>query len=424
MQQSQRARYNHALEYAIYRANELSLPLVACFGLTGAFPEAVRRHYRFMLEGLAETKKALENRGIAFIIEIGNPDDVAIELSTDAACVVTDMGYLRVQRAWRENAALKVPCQLVQVESDAIVPVEEASDKEEYSAGTFRLKILRRVDEYLLPLATRVLKKDSLSMRFFSENLDDIDALMDKAGIGGVDGTSWLRGGTSNALKYLREFIAHKLRDVPDQRNDPSRECVSYLAPYLHFGQISPLEIALEIKKHPSAGADIFLEQLIVRRELSINFVYYNDRYDEYECLPEWARKTLEEHTYDPREYVYTLEDLENARTHDPYWNAAQKEMLIRGYMHGYMRMYWGKKILEWSRSPKEAYRRVLYLNNRYLMDGRDPNSFAGAAWCFGKHDRAWPARPIFGKVRYMNAEGLKRKFDIDAYVERIENLK
>ncbi len=423
MQQSQRARYNHALEYAIHRADELSLPLVVCFGLTAAFPEAQRRHYRFMLEGLRETKDALAARGIAFVLRIGSPDDVATELSREAAMVIADCGYLRVQRVWRTNVAREIDCALVQLESDAVVPVREASPKEEYTAGTFRPKILRRIEEFLLPLASRLPKKDSPGLRLFSESLDDIESLMTKAGVGGISGAFHYRGGTSYALKNLEEFITHKLRDVPQSRNDPSKECVSHLSPYLHFGQISPLEIAMEVKKHPSEGADIFLEELIVRRELAINFVYYNPHYDAYECLPEWARRTLEEHADDPREYNYTIEELENARTHDPYWNAAQKEMLLTGYMHGYMRMYWGKKILEWSATPKKAFERALYLNNTYLLDGRDPNSFAGVAWCFGKHDRAWPARPVFGKVRYMNAQGLKRKFDIDAYVRRIDNL-
>ncbi len=424
MQQSQRARFNHALEYAIHRANELSLPLVVCFGLTAHFPNAQKRHYRFMIEGLSETKKALNARGIAFVIRIGNPDDVALELSREAAITITDRGYLRIQKAWRARAASNMECPLVQVESDAIVPVEEASPKEEYSAGTFRPKILRRLEEFLLPLAVRMPKKESLGMKIFSEKLDDVETLMDKANIGGDDGVTRFKGGTANALTRLHEFTARQLPYIPDWSNDPSRECVSLLSPYLHFGQISPLEIAMEIRVHPSEGADIFLEELIVRRELAINFVYYNQHYDSYECLPQWARRTLEEHCDDPREYVYTLEELENARTHDPYWNAAQREMLKTGYMHGYMRMYWGKKIIEWSPLPREAFARALYLNNKYQLDGRDPNSFAGICWCFGKHDRAWPARPIFGKVRYMNAQGLQRKFDIEAYVKKIEAMK
>jgi deoxyribodipyrimidine photo-lyase len=246
---------------------------------------------------------------------------------------------------------------------------------------------------------------------------------MDKADVPAGDAVGFLKGGTSEALKLLDDFIETKLDDVPTCRNDPSHECVSHLSPYLHFGQISALDIAMQIRARKSPGADIFLEELIVRRELAMNFVHYNPQYDSYECLPAWARKTLDAHARDPREYVYELEELEKAKTHDEYWNAAQMEMVKTGYMHGYMRMYWGKKILEWTPSPKEAFARALYLNNTYQLDGRDPNSFAGVAWCFGKHDRAWAARPVFGTVRYMNDRGLRRKFNIDAYVKRVKSL-
>ncbi|MBI9019400.1 MAG: hypothetical protein JEZ07_19295 [Phycisphaerae bacterium] len=191
------------------------------------------------------------------------------------------------------------------------------------------------------------------------------------------------------------------------------------MSPYLHFGQISPLYIALELLKVKTAATDVFLEELIVRRELSYNFVHYNNNYDKIKCLPNWAINTLNFHKSDKRQYIYTVEQFEKAQTHDPYWNAAQMEMVITGKMAGYMRMYWGKKIIEWSRTPKQAFETALYLNNKYELDGRGPNAFAGVAWCFGKHDRAWSERKVFGKVRYMNAAGLKRKFDVDGYVEK-----
>jgi deoxyribodipyrimidine photo-lyase len=195
------------------------------------------------------------------------------------------------------------------------------------------------------------------------------------------------------------------------------------MSPYLHFGQISPLYVALKVSKTSSAGKDSYLEELIVRRELSHNFVFYNNSYDKFACLEPWAMRTLNFHCRDKREYVYTFEQFEKAQTHDPYWNAAQKDMVITGKMHGYMRMYWGKKILEWSRNPQAGFKIALQLNNKYELDGRGPNAFAGVAWCFGKHDRAWGERSVFGKIRYMNAAGLKRKFDADAYVKKIEAL-
>jgi deoxyribodipyrimidine photo-lyase len=191
------------------------------------------------------------------------------------------------------------------------------------------------------------------------------------------------------------------------------------MSPYLHFGQISPLEIALQVLQSSSQGKESYLDELIIRRELAINYVFYNHNYDSFNGLPQWAQKTLLSHKSDERTYTYSLIQLEKADTHDAYWNAAQREMITTGKMHGYMRMYWGKKILEWSSSPEEAFKTALYLNNKYELDGRDPNGFAGIAWCFGKHDRPWASRPIFGNIRFMSAEGLKRKFDVEKYTQR-----
>jgi deoxyribodipyrimidine photo-lyase len=232
------------------------------------------------------------------------------------------------------------------------------------------------------------------------------------------------RGGPSAARKKLKSFLDRKLDRFHDLRNDPTLDFTSGLSPYLHFGQISPLFIALEAAKHGQGpGLDAFLEELIVRRELAHNFTHYNPDYDQYEGLANWAQTTLEEHANDPRDFVYSREAFEQARTHDPYWNAAQLELVHTGAMHGYMRMYWGKKILEWTAHPREGFDIALYLNNRYQLDGRDPNGFAGVAWCFGQHDRAWGERPVFGKVRYMNANGLRRKFRIDAYVAKVARM-
>jgi deoxyribodipyrimidine photo-lyase len=214
-----------------------------------------------------------------------------------------------------------------------------------------------------------------------------------------------------------------KLDRFPELRNDPTLDYLSHMSPYLHFGQISPLFIALKVKETKSPGIEAFLEELIIRKELSMNFVFYNESYDSYEAIPEWARKSLRSHQKDKRKYLYHLEELEQVKTHDPYWNAAQREMVVKGKMHGYMRMYWGKKIIEWSKTPEEGFRAALYLNNKYELDGRDPNGFTGIAWCFGKHDRPWGERPIFGNVRYMNDKGLKRKFDVGEYVKMMNKL-
>ncbi len=427
MQAAQRAECNHALEYAVGRGNELGLPVVACFGLTAKYPEANERHYRFMLDGLAETRAALEKRGIKLVVRaVPSPDALAVELAENAALAVVDRDYLRHAREWRARAARRMKCPLVQVETNVIVPVEEASPKEEYAAATIRSKIVKKLDRFMTPLPARMPKRDSLGLRIPSLDIADSGAAL--ARLAGLDRSVRAlespRGGTSEAKRLLRAFIATKLARFGVERNDPNAGCVSGMSPYLHFGQISPLVVALEIVKRGGPGSKEYLEELVVRRELSMNFVYYNERYDAYEGLPEWARKTLRERAKDRREYVYDREAFETARTHDPYWNAAQDEMRITGSMHGHMRMYWGKKILEWSRTPEEAYGIALALNNKYELDGRDPNGFAGVAWCFGKHDRPWQRRAVFGMVRYMNANGLKRKFDADAYVERVARLK
>jgi len=230
-------------------------------------------------------------------------------------------------------------------------------------------------------------------------------------------------GGQEEANRHLEIFLETKIDRFEKERNDPNCDCLSEMSPFLHFGQISPCLIARRVMESGSSGIEAYLEELIVRRELSMNFVFYNSRYDSFEALPPWAQKTLNEHRSDRREYVYSLSELEDGMTHDPYWNAAQREMVAKGKMHGYMRMYWGKKILEWSPDPETAISSANYLNDRYELDGRDPNGYSGILWCFGKHDRAWAERSVFGKARYMNSNGLKRKFDADAYVQKISSL-
>jgi deoxyribodipyrimidine photo-lyase len=427
MQASQRVECNHALEYAVGEANERNLPVVVVFGLTDRFPEANLRHYAFMLEGLESVRGALARRGIRFVLVHESPELAATRLAEEAALVVADRGYLRIQRQWRNRVAKNVPCAVIQVESDAVVPVETASPKEEYTAGTLRPKMERILGSYLVSLQERPVRKDSLSLRLDADDERDGRALLARMKIDRtVPPVKTLRGGTERANALLEEFMAKKIRHYDDRHSDPGLDFSSGLSPYLHFGQISPLAVALRIaaeRSIPATARQAFLEELIVRRELSMNFVFYNDRYDNYECLPNWARKTLAEHAKDRREVLYSSEQWERARTHDPYWNAAQKEMVLTGRMHNYMRMYWGKKILEWSRSPEEGFQTALRLNNRYELDGRDPNGFAGVAWCFGKHDRAWPERKVFGKIRYMNDAGLRRKFDMDAYLKKVDAL-
>ncbi|HKK64415.1 MAG TPA: deoxyribodipyrimidine photo-lyase [Clostridia bacterium] len=462
MQQSARAHYNHALELAVEKANSLKIPLLVLCVLTDSYPEANLRHYRFLLEGFEDTRRRLADRGIRLLLLQGEPLTCVPEVARQAALLVCDRGYLRFQRQWRAELSRRVACPCLQVESDVLVPVEAAYPKQAYTAGILRPKLHALLERFLIDLPETPLARPSLGIdlnvssfncKFVSQDLDlrslEGDLKTDQT----VRPVEWIEGGTSAALQRLEEFLAGKIDKFHQLRNDPSRNYLSHLSPYLHFGQISPLYIALQVRAAAGAkdirdtetdgetggktdggtrgetsgetpalgeGAAAFLEELIVRRELAMNFAYYNQNYDNYNCLPNWAQTTLAEHEVDRRDYLYSLPQLEAAETHDPYWNAAQTELRVYGKMHGYMRMYWGKKILEWSPTPRKAYERALYLNNKYSLDGRDANGYAGVGWCFGLHDRAWPERPVFGKTRYMNANGLKRKFNIEAYVQKL----
>ena len=428
MQQSQRAGWNPALECAVARANELSLPVVVGFGLDVSYPDANRRHFAFMLEGLAETARELHDRGIAFVARRGSPPGVAAELGADAALVVCDRGYLRHQRRWREDLARELDCALVQVEGDVVVPVESVSGKREWAARTIRKKILSVRDDFLSRQGA-VKARCELPAGQADDGIDieDRERVLDELDVdASVPPVVRFTAGSGAARNLLTAFLRSNLPGYAEKRNDPANPHSSELSPYLHFGQISPVEIAWKVNRSQGPSDEdkaAFLEELIVRRELACNFTQFEPDYDRYSSLPDWALQTLAEHADDEREHVYTRNELEQGQTHDRYWNAAMREMRATGYMHNYMRMYWGKKIIEWTNTPEYAYRTALYLNNRYFLDGRDPNSYANVGWLFGLHDRAWTERDIFGKVRYMNANGLESKFDMAGYIERVEAL-
>lgn len=428
MQQSHRAEGNAALTFAIETANRLELPVVVGFGLMQDYPEANSRHLHFMLEGLTEVAATLERRGIRFVMQRAHPADVGIDLGERAATVVTDRGYLRHQKEWRAEVASMVRCPMFQVETDVVIPVEAATWKKEFAARTIRPRIQRIWDEYLVPVAEVEPRIKAPRLEFGPElEPDNHFGILDPMSVDRtVAPVRRFKGGLSEARFLLDEFISQRLAGYGDQRSDPSRFQCAFLSPYLHFGQIGPLEVALAVAGYPriySTDRNAFLEQFVVRRELAFNFVEHEPNYDTYEALPDWARQTLADHRFDLREYDYTRAELEKAKTHDPYWNAAMAEMTYTGYMHPYMRMYWGKKILEWSRTPQEAYATALSLNNKYFIDGRDPVSFANVAWIFGLHDRPFTRRPVYGTVRSMSAKGLARKFDMDAYVSKVSRL-
>ena len=314
------------------------------------------------------------------------------KLIKNANHVVKDMAYLKEEIQFEDIVYQGCRDEKVgfdTVESNVIVPIRIASDKEEYSARTIRKKIMTKLDDFL-DLENTTFKKISYEEK---------------------------------AFEVLNVFIKNKYAFY-NLRNDPATEYTSNLSPFLKFGFISPQTIVKEIYFAGGENTELFLEELIVRRELAYNFIYYNKNYDLFnEMTYKWSYETMENHLMDDREYLYKIEDYISFSTHDKYFNTAMKEMIYFGKMHSYMRMYWCKKIIEWSKTYTEAYEIAIYLNNYYFIDGNTPNGYNGIAWCFGKHDRAWNERLIFGKLRYMNSNGLKRKFAIDKYVERIERM-
>jgi len=434
MQQSQRAEQNPALEHAVKLANQHGLRLLVAFGLMDDYPEANLRHYRFLLEGLRDVADGLARRKIAFTLQRGHPAEVALRLAEEAALLVCDRGYLRHQKQWRKRVAEEAGCYMVQVEGDVTVPVEVVSDKREFAARTIRPKIHQCWHEYLVDFSATTLQKDSrrLDVPGSQEDLtgrlaDDLEGLLDRLQLDeSVAANPLFLGGTREGKRLFRRFLEQKFKHYTEHRNQPQTDDVSHMSKYLHFGQVSPLWLAIQVRdtrRGSEEDRENYLEELIVRRELAMNFCEFTPDYDSYACLPDWAAKTLEEHRDDRREHIYTKSQLEQGETHDPYWNAAMKEMRETGYMHNYMRMYWGKKIIEWTNTPEYAYEVALELNNKHFIDGRDPNSFGNVAWLFGNHDRPWQERPIFGKVRYMNRRGLERKCDPQAYVEKVDRL-
>jgi deoxyribodipyrimidine photo-lyase len=425
MQRSQRGIDNPALDLAIDAANELGLPVAVFFGLHPRYPNANLRHYSFLVEGLADTIDAVERRGAAFVFR-PYPEHDLIRFCDEIgpSLVVGDENPLRSPEAWRQKAAAKLRVPFWTVDSDVVVP-SRLFQKEEYAARTLRPKITPLIEVFLQPSRNpRARFRWSAGHKPSGRILDTSRVLASLPLDRSAEAVSSLKGGTREAIRRLKRFINERLQFYDKLRNSPHIDGTSELSAHLHFGHISPITIALAVRDSdsPEASKTAFLEELIVRRELAINYVARNSNYDRLEGCHGWARATLAERADDRRPYLYTQQQLESADTHDPLWNAAQIEMIRTGRMHGYVRMYWAKKILEWTPSPGEAFDVAVKLNDRYFLDGRDPNGYAGVAWAIGgKHDRPWPPRrPIFGLVRYMSAAGMARKFDVPAYIAKV----
>lgn len=424
MSRDQRVRDNWALLYAAELAKQRKENLIVVFCLRKFFAYAAERTVAFMLAGLAEVEQDLKKHNIPFVFLLGNPvtEIPKYIVRQKASILVSDFSPLRHNRVWQQGIINQIKIPYYEVDAHNIIPCWVASPKQEFGAYTFRPKVKRLLSEFLvefpklhtfkpgqkLPVSTPPVRWNAVASKIAMDH--------------SVKGDALAIPGAVAAHRRLAHFIRRGLEKYDDLRNNPVFDAQSHFSPYLHFGQLSAQRVALAVK-----GADVsnvhvdsFLEELIVRRELSDNYCYYNQQYDTFDGFPAWAKKTLVEHMDDIRETQYTREQLEYAKTHDDLWNAAQRELLATGKMHGYMRMYWAKKILEWSKTPALAQQYAIYLNDKYSLDGRDPNGYTGIAWSIGGlHDRAWGERSIFGKIRYMSYNGAKSKFSTKEYIKR-----
>jgi deoxyribodipyrimidine photo-lyase len=431
-QMNRRVPCNQALAYAIGRANELDLPLLVYEGLTCTYPNANDRIHTFMLEnvsGFAADVRAT-GAGYCFYLRRRRTDanDALYRLASRAALVITDDYPTFLPALHNARVPSKIDVAFVAVDASCVVPGNRL-EKREWAAYTIRPKIHRLLGEYLRPFELPRLKRhwSSAVPDFHVEVRENaIPELVQSCEIDHVVKPSTaFRGGYAEARRRLDRFLAKKLAVYAEGRNQPAEHATSNLSPYIHFGHISTLEVALAAKAAASKqkiGCDEFLEELIVRRELSFNFCRHS-QFDSLDSLPEWAKKTLAKHARDEREPKLTREQLESGRTYDDIWNATQKELLLRGKVHGYYRMYWGKKLIEWCPTYEGAFDLMIELHERYALDGRDPNTYTSVLWCFGLHDRPWAERPVFGQLRYMSYEGMKRKTNVKAYIQEIEDL-
>lgn len=447
MDREMRFSDNWAFAYAVEQSKSLGVPLYVVYTLVVDFLGGGARQLAFKIQGLRDLEATASKRGIAFTVlmsqQRGNEvqDLVAWMKRYDVGLVVTDMSPLRIQRQWKSALAKKSGCPLYCIDAHNIVPISVASDKREYGAYTIRPKLYKLLPTYMDELP-RLIVPQHIGVLLPSIDWSAIEKALHNAG--GAEPVSWCAGGEHTAKKRLALWCDTGVLSYGTMRNDAVVRGQSDLSPYLHYGMLAPQRVvrdvlrahnlslvdcitkhknsadvdstkALSVRDHVSA----FLEELIVRRELADNFCWYTPQYDSVEAFPEWAQKSLQQALTDARQYTYTKKQFELAETHDPLWNASQKELVRTGKMHGYMRMYWAKKILEWTPSPQEALRIAIYLNDAYELDGRDPNGYAGIAWSIGGvHDRAWFPRPIFGTVRYMAESGCRKKYDVDAYIQ------
>lgn len=456
MQTNRRFQYNFALQYAVHLANTINKPLLVCETLACDYPWASDRFHHFVLEGMRENKEFADRHNInlySFAADENSSVEAFVQrLAEDSCTVVSDEYPVFIYRDRNNHLADTFDVPFITVDSNGLIPLG-MTDKAPYNAYFFR-KIMQRnfIDCYtngpeknplddLKSNKLLILDEDIRDSFIPDENyFDDIESFISSLPINHDVGKIDLKGTRQAALGQLGKFVADGLPKYDDHRNDPDEHAASNLSPWLHYGKISEYEIVDTVLDHQPKGwsldditfnkgstggffngdpnVDAFLDEVITWREVGFHFAHHEPDYDQYESLPDWALETLEKHKSDEREYVYDLEEFAQSQTHDEIWNAAQTQLREEGGMHNYLRMLWGKKVLEWTENPETALAYLIELNNRYAIDGRDPNSYSGIFWCFGRFDRAWQERPIYGKVRYMTSDSTRRKIKLADYLD------
>ena len=430
MQVYKRATHSFALNKAIEAANALQLPLVVYEGLKFYYPWASDRFHTFILEGIEEKKKEFANMGIRYVFYLQPdkhaPKNTVAQIAREAALIVTDDFPCFIIPEHNRHITERVEIPVYAVDGNGIIPMS-CLPKEEFAARTIRPKIYKLLSEFAKPLHTPALHVQHPKLHVDCPETEVTEALIPKLVAGcaidhSVTPSGIYKGGPAAAVRRLHHFVHEILPKYDELRNRPEVDGCSRLSAYLHFGFISAHQIydAVQAADAPKAAKDAYLEELIVRRELSYNFTRHNNAYDSLEAAPDWAKRTMAKHAKDKRLVLYSAEQIEAAATADLLWNATQNELLQTGEIHNYMRMLWGKKIIEWTHSYEAAFGLMVHLNNKYSLDGRNPNSYTGIHWCFGKHDRAWgPERPVFGTLRYLSSTSWWRKVGAKEYIKK-----
>lgn len=425
MWRDQRVQDNWALLYAQRMALKQEIPLVVCFCLPSKYLHSTFRQYSFMIKGLQQVEKELASLNINFHMLLGEPNVVLPDFvkSENIGGIIADFTPLRKPIKWLNDVMDKLPknVPVCQVDSHNIIPCWQASPKLEYGARTIRPKIHNQMREFLTEFPP-VIKHPHAGKASIKTDWKAVDEFIEVDR--NVQEVNWAEPGTKAGLEMLESFCKDRLKFFATDRNNPTKEALSDLSPWFHAGQISVQRAILRVREFRGSSKDsveTFIEEAVVRRELADNFCFYNqEHYDSIKGAKDWAQKTLNDHAADKREYLYTREQLEKGQSHDDLWNAAQLQLVNEGKMHGFLRMYWAKKILEWTESAEEGLEISLYLNDKYSLDGTDPNGYVGCMWSVcGIHDQGWAERPVFGKIRYMNYNGCKRKFDVGEFVRK-----